>query len=455
MNSLADRLVASLSERMTRRGISRRNFLIRTAIVGSALAINPFRYILRPGTAYASVCGPDADCSSGWTVFCCTINQKKNACPPGTVAAGWWKADNSAFCHGKARYYIDCNAKCTTCGCGPSGICGTSCHTCKCHCNPTTCDQRRVCCNEFRYGQCHQELACVGPIACRVVSCVPPWKFDPSCTTTSATANATALHDAPCLHGSTADVSAFGTAINYGAPTKLLNKAVVGLDATPSGKGYWLVATDGDVFAYGDARYHGSTGGRRLNQPVVDLARTPSGKGYWLVAADGGIFCFGDATYHGSTGGLRLNKPITGIAATPTGKGYWLVATDGGVFAFGDARYRGSMGGRHLNQPMVGIAATPTGKGYWLAAVDGGVFTFGDARSFGSLGNRRLIAPIVSIAASATGKGYWMLGQDGGVFAFGDARYLGRVSGGGSARGFATDLAARPQGDGYWIETNT
>ena len=42
-----------------------------------------------------------------------------------------------------------------------------------------------------------------------------------------------------------------------------------------------------------------------LNQPTVGIAATPSGNGYWLVAADGGIFTFGDAAFFGSTGDLR------------------------------------------------------------------------------------------------------------------------------------------------------
>ena len=38
-----------------------------------------------------------------------------------------------------------------------------------------------------------------------------------------------------------------------------------------TGGGYWLVASDGGVFAFGDARFIGSMGGERLNQPVVTL----------------------------------------------------------------------------------------------------------------------------------------------------------------------------------------
>jgi len=75
------------------------------------------------------------------------------------------------------------------------------------------------------------------------------------------------------------------------------------------------------------------------------------------VASDGGIFAFGDAQFYGSMGGTPLNKPIVGIASTPDGKGYWEVASDGGIFAFGDAQFYGSMGGTPLNKPIVGIAS--------------------------------------------------------------------------------------------------
>jgi hypothetical protein len=51
-----------------------------------------------------------------------------------------------------------------------------------------------------------------------------------------------------------------------------------------------------------------------LNKPVVGMAATPDGGGYWLVASDGGIFSFGDATFYGSTGGLTLSKPVVGMA---------------------------------------------------------------------------------------------------------------------------------------------
>ena len=146
--------------------------------------------------------------------------------------------------------------------------------------------------------------------------------------------------------------------------------------------------------------FYGSTGGIHLNKPIVGMAATPDGQGYWLVASDGGIFSYGDAGFYGSrrghapqqahrghgrharrqgllAGGLRrrhlhlrrrrllrlgrrpchLNKPIVGMATTPDGNGYWLVASDGGIFAYGDAGFYGSAGSILLNQPVVGMAA--------------------------------------------------------------------------------------------------
>jgi hypothetical protein len=97
------------------------------------------------------------------------------------------------------------------------------------------------------------------------------------------------------------------------------------------------------------------------------MAATPSGKGYWLVASDGGIFAFGDAHFYGSTGSIRLAQPIVGMAATPSGKGYWLVAADGGIFAFGDAHYYGSLGATGgAKGRAFGMAPTP--RGYWIGS---------------------------------------------------------------------------------------
>ncbi len=167
--------------------------------------------------------------------------------------------------------------------------------------------------------------------------------------------------------------------------------------AGPSG-GYWGVASDGGVFAFGDAAFLGSTGDRRLNQPVVAMAATPTGGGYWLVASDGGIFTFGDARFYGSGGGKNLDRPIQGMAATPSGRGYWFVANDGAVSAFGDAGFYGSGTDRPRRgaRKVVSLAPTPTGRGYWLAVANGDFLPFGDAADLGGATNLNL--PMVGLA---------------------------------------------------------
>jgi hypothetical protein len=235
-------------------------------------------------------------------------------------------------------------------------------------------------------------------------------------------------------NGSDGGVFAFGRARFHGSGSGgPLNQEVVGMAATPDGGGYWEVAKDGGVFSFGDALFRGSAGNMKLNAPIVGMAATPSGNGYWLAAADGGVFTYGDAQYFGSPRNLRW--PITGIAATPDGHGYWLVAADGGVFAFGDAGFHGSTSGSHHNALIIGIAATATGNGYWVVAADGGVFTYGDARFNGSAAGLPLNEPVVGILPTLGDGGYWLVSSDGGIFSYGDAAYLGSVATKGASNG--------------------
>ncbi len=246
----------------------------------------------------------------------------------------------------------------------------------------------------------------------------------------------------------------FGTAKNHGNAPAHLNAPIVGMAATPNGEGYWLVASDGGIFSFGNAGFHGSMGAKHLNAPIVGIAATPNGEGYWLVASDGGIFSFGNAGFHGSMGAKHLNAPIVGMAATPNGEGYWLVASDGGIFSFGNAGFHGSMGAKHLNAPIVGMAATPNGEGYWLVASDGGIFSFGNAGYHGSMGAKHLNAPIVGMAATPNGEGYWLVASDGGIFSFGNAGYHGSMGAARLANPIAA-IAAGPGGGGYWILPTT
>jgi len=251
------------------------------------------------------------------------------------------------------------------------------------------------------------------------------------------------------LVASDGGVFSFGDAGFHGSAGDIIfNQSIAAMTATLSGDGYWLVSSNGGIFAFGNAMFFNPTD-VIPNQPIVGIAHTLSGLGYWLVASDGGVFSFGDAQFYGSTGNMVLNQPIVGMASTPSGNGYWLVASDGGVFSFGDAAFHGSTGNIALNQPIVGMAATSSGNGYWLAAADGGIFSFGDAFFYGSMGGTPLNQPVVGMATTPSGNGYWLVASDGGVFSFGDAQFYGST-GNMVLNQPIVGMASTPSGSGYW-----
>ncbi len=227
--------------------------------------------------------------------------------------------------------------------------------------------------------------------------------------------------------------------------------------------GYWLVGSDGGVFAFGAAGFYGSTGSLVLDRPVVGMVPTADRRGYWEVASDGGVFAFGDAGFYGSIPGIgfapagtpgpgpKLNAPIVAIVPSADGGGYFMVAADGGVFAFGDARFAGSCPGIGTC-PGSAVAVLPdtTGEGYWLVTSVGHVYAFGDALPLGSPGATP--SPITSAVRAPDGVGYWILVADGAIYAYGDAGYHGGDTAAGPADP-ATAVFAPSDGMGYWIVT--
>jgi L,D-peptidoglycan transpeptidase YkuD (ErfK/YbiS/YcfS/YnhG family) len=186
--------------------------------------------------------------------------------------------------------------------------------------------------------------------------------------------------------------------------------AGIGMAAAPGGQGYWVAASTGGVFGFGDARFFGSTGAMTLNQPIVGMAATPTGDGYWLVAADGGIFGFGDAHFFGSTGAMTLNQPIVGMAATPTGDGYWLVAADGGIFSFGDARFFGAASG-DITPMLVGQLAS-TGGARQLIVVDAPAFSSTTATLYTFQNDGSGWYQVFDPMPAVDGANGWVLGPD-------------------------------------------
>jgi hypothetical protein len=186
--------VGGLLERRT----SRRGVLARAAVAGSAFAVAPVRYLVRPGTAEAvihpSQCGPNARCNDGYTAFCCEIEAGRNTCPENTYVAGWWKCTDyrgSGLCHGQGfRYYVDCNRV-------PGHRFAGG-----CHCALGDCHRRVVDCNHFRYGQCNTQVHGTTEVACRLVLCQNPSQVPGmNCNATEMVDNRTCGHEAGCLEG--------------------------------------------------------------------------------------------------------------------------------------------------------------------------------------------------------------------------------------------------------------
>ena len=85
-------------------------------------------------------------------------------------------------------------------------------------------------------------------------------------------------------------VSGDGAVYSYGNAPYLGNApghaAVTAIAASIDGRGYWLADEDGGVFTFGSAVFAGSGSGQiATGKSVFALGRTPTGNGYWLVAS--------------------------------------------------------------------------------------------------------------------------------------------------------------------------
>jgi hypothetical protein len=242
------------------------------------------------------------------------------------------------------------------------------------------------------------------------------------------------------LVGSDGGIFTFGSAQFYGSTGSLhLQRPVVGIVPTAAKSGYWLDASDGGVFAF-DAGFYGSIPGlglspagsggpRSLNAPIVGMVPSADGGGYFMVASDGGVFAFGDARFAGSCPGIGgCSGSAVAVAPDASGNGYWLVTSTGHVYTFGDAPYFGAPGPQ--GTPITSMVRTPDGKGYWLLDAGGQVFGYGDAANLGgpsgSIGGANVAS---AIFASSDGGGYWVATAQGAVYNYGDAPNEGSMSG--------------------------
>jgi hypothetical protein len=190
--------VSSALGRLLERRVSRRRVLSRAALAGSAFAVAPVRYLVRPGTAWAVIrphdCKKGTRCTDGYTAFCCEIEQGRNTCPAGTYVAGWWKCtayNGRGLCAEEGvRYYLDCNR--IPGQAFPGG----------CQCGRGDCSRRRVDCNHFRYGQCNTQIGGTTEVVCRLVICRHPATVAGlNCNATQKVDNRTCRHESGCLEG--------------------------------------------------------------------------------------------------------------------------------------------------------------------------------------------------------------------------------------------------------------
>ena len=365
--SFAEKVVGVVSSGLSSRS-SRRGFLVRSALVGSALAVNPLRFLLRPGTAYAALCGPGASCSSGWTRVL-LLDQRgaaTRARPARSPPAGG-RPTARASATAAPRYIIDCNA-----------TCGSLRLRRRRHLRAGLLQLRLP----LRHRLVRRAPRVLQPVPLRPV---PPgvWRASGrSCAAsrragrrgsstrrarpTSATANETALHDAPCLDG---NGEAFVTR-SARAPSSARRRASCARRSSAwtrrrRATGYWLVGGDGGVFAFGDAKFHGSTGGLRLNQPDrrhggdADAARATGSS-----PSDGGIFTLRRRASSTARPAACAQPADRRHGARPrparaTGSSPPTAASSPSATRSSTARPASV----RLNQPIVGMAATPTRQG--------------------------------------------------------------------------------------------
>ena len=107
-----------------------------------------------------------------------------------------------------------------------------------------------------------------------------------------------------------------------------------------------------------------------------------------MVASDGGVFAFGDAHFAGSCASIGgCPAPVVAVVPDATGRGYWLLLSNCDMVAFGDAPNIPDTNCQNLPMPTSWRRrrppALPVATGTGCSSTNGTVFAEGDAKALG------------------------------------------------------------------------
>ncbi len=153
----------------------------------------------------------------------------------------------------------------------------------------------------------------------------------------------------------------FGTARWLGDLVgELDDDAAVAICRTPTDDGYAIATARGRVFRFGvDGGEEIVLRRPNLNGSIVALVWGETRESFWLAASDGGVFSFGQADFYGSLSGAVGAQgvgSVVGMVKLASGQGYWVADSHGSVRAFGRAAFLGSALRDRLEAPCIGIA---------------------------------------------------------------------------------------------------
>lgn len=223
---------------------------------------------------------------------------------------------------------------------------------------------------------------------------------------------------------------------------------------TNTGNGYYLMNHEGKIHAYGDAVLYGEpiTDGFNANTPenggdgfTWDMAMTHTGNGYWVLSSEGQVYAYGDAVVFGQPVNTPTGLFAVAIESHPSAMGYWIARGDGKVYTRGAATHYGDIpatGSRALkyqfgtafhgrSEAAQSLRRTSTGNGYWLMTTTGRVYNFGDAKNFGEPNplaqhpNNIFTECYWDLLPAPDDKGYLLVHANGKISHHGDIEYFG------------------------------